>query len=65
MDDFDSEWRDKGAALNDKTARKEYGLTQEEIVGAIRAGKLRYQRLKTEIVELEKRKSDLIASLGG
>lgn len=112
MDDFDSEWRDKGGTLSDKTARQEYGLTQEEIIGAIRAGKLQYRemsiygnpwlrllrkevealvkrrhgagylkekqartelahvnrdlkRLKTEIVELEKRKSELIASLGG
>jgi hypothetical protein len=39
----DSEWRDKGATLSDKSARKEFGLTQDEIVGAIRAGKLPYQ----------------------
>ena len=39
--DLDSEWQRKGATLSDKTARKEYGLTQDEIVQAIRAGKLR------------------------
>jgi hypothetical protein len=44
MDDLDSEWQRKGATLSDKTARKEFGLTQEEIVRAIRAGKLRYRR---------------------
>ena len=44
MDDLDSEWQRKGATLSDKTARKEFGLTQEEIVQAIRAGKLRYRR---------------------
>ncbi len=43
MDDLDSEWQRKGATLSDKTARKEYGLTQDEIVKAIRAGKLRYR----------------------
>jgi hypothetical protein len=43
MDDMDSEWQRKGATLSDKTAREEFGLTQEEIVQAIRAGKLRYR----------------------
>jgi len=38
--DQESEWRRKGATLSDRTARKELGLTQDEIVGAIRAGKL-------------------------
>ncbi len=41
--DLDSEWRRKGATLSDKTARKEFGLTQDEIVAAIRAGKLQYR----------------------
>jgi hypothetical protein len=39
----DSEWQRKGATLSDKTARKEFGLTQAEIVQAIRAGKLQYR----------------------
>ena len=43
MDDLDSEWQRKGATLSDKTARKEYGLTQDEIVRAIRARKLQYR----------------------
>ena len=43
MDDLDSEWRRKGATLSDTTVRKEYGLTQDEIVRAIRAGKLHYR----------------------
>ena len=29
--------------MSDKTARKEFGLTQDEIVEAIRAGKLHYR----------------------
>ena len=41
MDDPDSEWRRKGATLSHKTAQKEFGLTWEEIVRAIRASKLR------------------------
>ncbi len=43
MDELDSDWRSKGATLSDKTARKEYGLTQDEIVKAIRMGKLQYR----------------------
>ncbi len=43
MDDLDSEWQRKGATLSDKTARKDYGLTQEEIVRAIRAETLHYR----------------------
>ena len=43
MDDLDSEWQRKGGTLSDKTAQKEFGLTQDEIVQAIRAGKLHYR----------------------
>jgi hypothetical protein len=42
MDDLDSEWRRKGASLSHKTAREEFGLTQNEIV-RIRAGRLHYR----------------------
>jgi hypothetical protein len=44
MDDLDSEWRRKGATLSNKTAQEEFGLTWEEIVRAIRAGKLHCQQ---------------------
>jgi len=111
MDDWNSEWQSKGATLSDKTARQEFGLTQDEIVRAIRAGKLHYRegsmygnpwlrllrrevqalvrkkhgqvylndrqsktelahinrelkRLKSQITQLEERKSKLIAGLG-
>lgn len=40
---MDSGWQSKGATLSDKTARKDFGLTQDEIVQAIRAGKLHYR----------------------
>ena len=43
MDEWDSEWQRKGATLSDKTAREEFGLTQDEIVQAIRAGTLQYR----------------------
>ena len=36
-------WTKKGATLSDKTAQKEFGLTQEEIVDAIKIGKLQYR----------------------
>jgi hypothetical protein len=43
VDDLNLEWQRKGGTLSDKTARKEFGLTQDEIVEAIRAGKLDYR----------------------
>ena len=39
----DPRWQLKGATLSDKTARREFGLTQEEIIRAIRAGRLQYR----------------------
>jgi chromosome segregation ATPase len=38
------EWQRKGATLSDKTARDEFGLTQDEIYDAIDAGKLQYRQ---------------------
>ncbi len=38
-----SVWNRKGSALSDKSARKEYGLEQEEIIEGIRQGKLQYR----------------------
>ena len=43
MESDDEEWGRKGATLSDKTARSEYGLTQDEIFAAIDAGKLQYR----------------------
>ena len=39
----EEDWRRKGATLSDKTARKEFGLTQDEIEAAIDAGHLQYR----------------------
>ena len=39
----DGVWTKKGATLSDKSARKEYGLTQEEIVKAMKQGRLQYR----------------------
>jgi hypothetical protein len=33
-------WSGKGATFGDKSARKEFGLIQEEIIQAIQEGKL-------------------------
>ena len=41
---MDSIWKQKGATLSDKSARKEFGLTQQEIYEAMRAGKLQFQQ---------------------
>lgn len=38
-----AEWTHKGATLSDKTACKEFDLTQDEIIKAVRAGKLQYK----------------------
>ena len=43
MTNDDSIWVRKGATLSDKSARQEFGLTQEELFAAIRAGKLQYR----------------------
>jgi len=36
-------WTNKGATPSDKTARKEYKLTQEQIIKAINEGKLHFR----------------------
>ena len=41
---MDSIWRQQGATFSDKSARQEFGLTQQEIYAAIRAGKLQFQQ---------------------
>ena len=43
MEFHDEEWTRKGATLSDKTARSEFGLTQDEIITAIDTGKLQYR----------------------
>ena len=43
MYEGESIWSRKGATLSDKSARQEFGLTQQEIVAAIRAGKLHFR----------------------
>jgi hypothetical protein len=43
MELYDNEWARQGATLSDKTARAEFGLTQDEIYAAIDAGKPQYR----------------------
>lgn len=38
-----SSWTTKGATLSDKSARKEYGISQEQIIKGINDGKLDYR----------------------
>ena len=38
-----SNWSEKGATLSDKSARQEFGLTQQGIIAAIRVGKLQFR----------------------
>lgn len=40
MHDLEQRWCQQGATLSDKTARKEYGLSHDEIIEAIQVGKL-------------------------
>lgn len=44
MGDGNSMWSRKGATLSDKSARQEFGLTQQEIIAAIRVGKLQFRK---------------------
>ncbi len=61
----DSNWTQKKATLSDKSARKEFGLTQDKIIDAIKCGKLQYRQnhihgnpyfrlLRTEVETLAK-----------
>jgi hypothetical protein len=43
MYEDNSIWTRKGATLSDKSARQEFGLTQQEIYAAMRAGKLQFR----------------------
>jgi len=43
-DDPESEWLRKGGTLTDKTARTEFGLTQDELAQAFKAGKIQARR---------------------
>ena len=36
-------WAQKGATLSDKSAREEYGLTQEQLIAAMRSQKLQFR----------------------
>ena len=40
----DSVWLTKGGTLSDKSARKEFGLSQDEIIEAIKSGKLQFRK---------------------
>ena len=40
----DSEWRKRGGTLSHKNACKEFGFTEDEIIDAIRSGKLQYRQ---------------------
>jgi len=42
-ENYDQLWTVKGASLSDKSAKKEYKLTQEEILEGINGGKLHYR----------------------
>jgi len=43
MHQGDSIWSQKGATLSDKSARQEFGLTQQEIIAALRTGQLQFR----------------------
>ena len=69
MDIHAEEWVRKGATLSDKTARAEFGLTQDEIITAIRAGQLQYRRAEIEgnpwLRLLRREVEDLVSSQHG
>jgi len=69
MESGAEEWGRKGATLSDKTARQEYGLTQDEIFAAIDAGKLQYRRAAMHgnpwLRLLRREVEDLVAARSG
>ncbi len=40
---LESQWLMKGGTLSHKNACKEFGFTEDEIIGAMKAGKLQYR----------------------
>ena len=40
----ESQWRKKGATLSHKNACKEFGLTEDQVIAAMKAGKLQYRQ---------------------
>ena len=40
----ESQWLKKGATLSHKKACKEFGLTEDEVIQAIKLGKLHYRQ---------------------
>ncbi len=40
----DSDWTAQGKTFSDKTASKEFGITREEIIEAIKGGNLQYRK---------------------
>ena len=40
----ESQWQKKGATLSHKKACKEFGLTEDEVIKAIKQGKLQYRQ---------------------
>ncbi len=40
----EANWQQQGATLSHKNACKEYGLTEDEVIEAMRAGKLQYRQ---------------------
>ena len=40
----ESQWLKKGETLSHKKACKEFGLTEDEVIGAIKQGKLQYRQ---------------------
>jgi len=43
LSNSNSEWTQKDGTLSDKTAFKEFGLTEDDIITAINAGKLQFR----------------------
>ncbi len=47
LNQIDSIWSQKGATLSDTSARQKFGLSQQEIIAAIRAGNLQFRESHT------------------
>ena len=67
MNDNSNLWGQKNATLSDKSAKKEYGISRDEIIDAINLGELQYRMgsthgnpwfrlLRTEVEQLAEKK---------
>lgn len=59
----ESQWRQKGGSLSHKNACKEFGLTEAELIEAIKAEKLQYKLNYVMLQQIALRNENTFAAL--